>query len=93
MTQVFQNFVNGDWADSRSGDVMTSINPASLSDVVGEFQKSEPRDAQSAVDAANSANAAWGGSSGLARGQYLMKAASFLEQHAEEYAQAITREA
>jgi aldehyde dehydrogenase (NAD+) len=93
MTQVFQNFVNGAWVDARPGQVMPSTNPADLSDVVGEFQMSGPEDAAQAVAAANAANPTWGGMSGLARGAYLLKAASYLEQNVEEYAQAITREA
>ena len=92
MAQTYQNFINGNWVNSRSGETSPSTNPADLNDVVGEFQKSDAQDARAAVAAASSAKSRWANMSGLARGQYLMKAAGYLESHAQEFAQAITRE-
>lgn len=93
MATTYQNFINGTWVNGQTGETTPSTNPADLSDVVGEFQKSNAEDAKVAIAAAHGAKKAWAGSSGLARGQYLLKAASYLESHAEEFAQAITREA
>ena len=93
MAQVFQNFINGAWVSTKSGQTAQSTNPADLKDVVGEFQKSTAEDAQVAIASANAAKERWAGASGLARGQFLLKAAAYLEKNAEEYAQAITREA
>lgn len=92
MAQTFQNFIAGAWSDAKSGETMTSVNPANLSEVVAEVQKSGPDDAKDAIGAADSAKTQWGSASGLTRGSYLMKAASYLEQNAEEFAQAITQE-
>ena len=92
MAERYQNFVGGAWVDASSGATSTSVNPADLSDVVGEFQASNSADVNDAAAAAGSAKKGWAATSSLARGGYLLKAASYLEQNAEEYAQAITRE-
>lgn len=92
MVTTYQNFISGNWIDGQTGETAPSTNPADLGDVVGEFQRSNVEDAKAAVAAAHSAKSSWGAASGLARGQYLMKAAAYLESHAEEFAQAITRE-
>ncbi|HCI86668.1 MAG TPA: aldehyde dehydrogenase family protein [Dehalococcoidia bacterium] len=93
MSERYQNYINGSWTDGSSGDVSTSTNPADLSDVVGEFQASTVTDADAAITAAHNVKESWRRTSGLARGGYLLKAASYLEANLEEYAQSITREA
>lgn len=92
MAERYQNYVNGVWVDATSGEVSTSTNPADLSDVVGEFQRSTSSDVDAAITAAHSVKESWRRTSSLARGGYLLKAASYLEANLEEYAQAVTRE-
>ncbi|MFW6195005.1 MAG: aldehyde dehydrogenase family protein [Chloroflexota bacterium] len=92
MPDTFQNFINGAWADSSSGQTHPSVNPADTSDVIAEFQSSTPEDADAAVNAASEAARTWGRMSAVARGGYLLKAANWLQQNAEEYAQALSRE-
>ncbi|MBG82122.1 MAG: aldehyde dehydrogenase family protein [Chloroflexi bacterium] len=93
MVERYQNYVNGAWTDGSSGQVSTSNNPADLTDCVGEFQASTSADANTAISAAYDKKDGWRRTSGLSRGGYLLKAASYLEGNLEEYAQAITREA
>lgn len=92
MAQLFQNYLNGTWVDGSSGKVMKSANPANRDDIVGEFPASNADDARKAIGAANAAKRSWAGMSSVARGQYLLKAATYLQGKAEDYAQAITRE-
>ena len=92
MAERYQNYVSGAWIDATSGEVSTSTNPADLSDVVGEFQRSTSSDVDAAITAAHSVKESWRRTSSLARGGYLLKAASYLEANLEEYAQAITQE-
>jgi aldehyde dehydrogenase (NAD+) len=92
MAQLFQNFIGGAWVDGTSGKVLKSVNPASRDDIVGEFPASTAADARKAVAAAVSARKQWAGMSSLARGQFLLKAAAYLQGKVEDYAQAITRE-
>ena len=92
MAERYQNYVGGVWVDSASSKVTTSTNPADHSDVIGEFQASEPADAHASISAASEIKESWRRTSSLARGGYLTKAAAYLEANLEEYAQAITRE-
>ncbi len=92
MAERYQNYVNGVWNDASSGDVSTSTNPADYSDLIGEFQASSKADVDTAITAAHDVKESWRRTSSLARGGYLLKAASYLEANLEEYAQAVTRE-
>ncbi len=92
MVERYQNYVGGAWTDATSGDVSTSSNPADHSDVFGEFQASNSADADAAITAASNAKEGWRRTSSLVRGGYLFKAATYLENNLEEYAQAVTRE-
>lgn len=92
MPERFQNFIAGAWVDPSSGQYSKSINPASTDDVIGEFPRSPSADAAKAIEAAAEGFRQWGRMSAVARGGYLHKAANWLQQHAEEYAQAMTRE-
>ena len=92
MAQLFQNFIGGAWADGSSGKVIKSANPANREDIIGEFPASTKDDASRAIVAANGARKNWAGTSSLARGQFLIKAAAHLQSKSEDYAQAITRE-
>jgi len=92
MVERYQNYVDGAWTDATTGKVSTSTNPADHSDVIGEFQASNSADADTAITAASTAKEGWRRTSSLARGSYLFKAATYLENNLEEYAQAVTRE-
>jgi len=92
MAERYQNYIDGAWVDSASSKFTISKNPADHLDVIGEFQASEPIDAHSAISAASNVKESWRQTSSLARGGYLLKAATYLEANLEEYAQAITRE-
>ncbi|MDA1278653.1 MAG: aldehyde dehydrogenase family protein [Chloroflexi bacterium] len=92
MAERYQNYVGGGWTDSTSGEVSTSTNPANFSDVIGEFQASNAADADAAINAASGAKESWRRTSSVARGGYLLKAATYLQNNLEEYAQAVTRE-
>ena len=92
MVERYQNYVGGAWTDATSDDVSTSSNPADHSDVIGEFQASNSADADTAITAASNAKEGWRRTSSLVRGGYLFKAATYLEDNLEEYAQAVTRE-
>ena len=87
-----RNYINGAWAESATGKISTSTNPADINDVVAEVQASDSRDVSNAVASASAASANWAATSSLARGGYLLAAADYLAANTERYAQAITRE-
>ena len=89
---LYLNYVNGQWVAASTGRVSHSSNPADLDDVIGDFQASSAADVENAVGLASEAGRSWGSMSALGRGGYLLAAADYLNDHAERYAQAITRE-
>lgn len=55
MVLKYQMFINGEWADSASGETYQQVNPANPNEVVGEFQKGNSDDAARAIEAAEDA--------------------------------------
>lgn len=86
------NFIDGQWLPAESGQLRENINPAALSDVIGEFTESGGVDVDHAVDAAATALPAWRAQGPIARAGYLTAASRILGERAAEVASVITRE-
>ncbi|MGW8888665.1 aldehyde dehydrogenase family protein [Streptomyces sp. NPDC055749] len=86
------NHIDGVWAPAESGLVRENVNPADLTDVLGEFTESGGVDADRAVDAAAAALESWRGLGPIRRAAYLTMASRILGERAEEMAAVITRE-
>ncbi|MDQ0163176.1 alpha-ketoglutaric semialdehyde dehydrogenase GucD [Aeribacillus alveayuensis] len=92
MSEQFLNYINGEWIQAKSGEVIESINPANWDEVVGVIQHSNQEDVDLAVQAAKSAFINWSKMSAVNRGLFLEKAAALLEQRADEIAEIATKE-
>ena len=57
--KIYKNFIGGEWMESRSGQTFENLNPADTRDVVGVFQRSDKRDVDDAVKAAQKAFERW----------------------------------
>ncbi len=90
--RTYQNYIGGAWTDSRNGETIENRNPANPDDLIGLWPRSTPDDMTAAIDAAVAAASGWAGTSALARGAILLRAAALLEVRAEEVATAMTRE-
>jgi alpha-ketoglutaric semialdehyde dehydrogenase len=86
------NFVGGEWVAARSGETYEKRNPASPSEVVGEFPASGEDDVNDAVAAAMRAYPAWSTQPAAARAAVLMRAADAIESRVESMAGDMTRE-
>ena len=51
-TEVFQNYISGQWTNASQAATFDDENPARKGSVLGRFQSSSPGDITSAVDAA-----------------------------------------
>ena len=91
-TGVYKNFIGGKWVESISGETYRTVNPARPKQVVGEFQASVVKDADSAIAAAAAAAPAWGKMPAPQRGSLLFKTIDVFERRAGELARAITIE-
>jgi alpha-ketoglutaric semialdehyde dehydrogenase len=92
MTEVYRNYIAGEWRESKTGKTFPNINPANTDETVGLFQSSKADDVQAACDAAAKAQPAWAALPAPQRGNYLFKAAELLESKLDKLAEEMTRE-
>ncbi|WP_257352186.1 aldehyde dehydrogenase family protein [Pseudalkalibacillus decolorationis] len=90
--KIYQNYINGVWLDSLSGETFESVNPADSNDTVAKFQASNKEDVEKAIDSASTAFATWVQTPISKRAAILTKAAAILEERADELALELTRE-
>jgi aldehyde dehydrogenase (NAD+) len=91
-TKVYQNFIDGEWVESSTGETFENRNPADTRDLVGVFQKSAKADVDAAVDAAKRAFAKWRLIPAPRRAEIVFRAAEILIERKEEYARDMTSE-
>ena len=92
LRQNGQNYINGKWQDSISGQTYPITNPAKNFQIVGEFQSSLPQDAENAIAAASGAFKDWANMPAPQRGAILYKALDIMDRRAGEMAETITLE-
>lgn len=91
MSDLFRNFIGGQWVESATGETFERRNPAT-GEVVGTFTNSDARDVDAAVAAAKKAFQSWRLFPAPKRGEILFKAARILEDRKEQYAREMTEE-
>jgi len=91
MVQAYKLYINGEWVNSESGETFTRIDPATL-EAIGEFQKGNEMDINSAVDSAEDAFESWNETPAPKRGEILFKVGQLLKENKEELAKTITIE-
>jgi aldehyde dehydrogenase (NAD+) len=89
---TYQNYIDGAWVASSSGDLFENRNPANGDDLIGLFPKSTSRDVADAVDAARSAYLRWRLVPAPRRAEILFKAAQLFAERKEALARDMTRE-
>jgi len=92
MSKLFKNYINGKWKASSSGKTFENVNPANHNEVLGRFQKSNKKDVNEAISAAEEALPKWRATPAPKRGEILFKVAELLLQQKEALAQDMTRE-
>jgi len=92
MSKLFKNYINGKWKASSSGGTFDNVNPANHKEILGRFQKSNKKDVNEAIAAAEEALPKWRATPAPKRGEILFKVAELLLQQKEELAQDMTRE-
>src|SRR5687768_83517 len=89
---VFRNYINGEWVESRSKKTFPNINPANTDETVGLFQASNADDVNDACAAAVAAQSSWSELPATRRGEYLFKVAELLEARLSQLGEEMTRE-
>ncbi|MEY9867137.1 betaine-aldehyde dehydrogenase [Peribacillus sp. B2I2] len=90
--EITRNYINGDWQEAKTGETMTSVNPAT-GEIVGESQKSGLEDIKLAIKLAKAAfhTSDWRSNSSR-RSDALMQWAYKLKENREEIARILTTE-
>ncbi len=88
----YNNYINGEWVKSASGEWFDNVNPADTTDIVGRFPASTAEDINAAVDAAKNAATRWRRTPAPKRAEILFKLGEILRAHKDEFTQQMTRE-
>ncbi|MFB6137058.1 MAG: aldehyde dehydrogenase family protein [Halobacteriaceae archaeon] len=92
MPDAYQNYVDGEWVDSETGDTFAVYNPADPDEIVSTVQDSSRADAEAAIEAADAATAEWADTPGPERGAILRETAANLEARKEELTETLSHE-
>ena len=92
MSEIFGNFINGEWVNSSSGKTFKSVNPANIEEEIASYQISTVSDVKAGIEAAKRSQTDWSTMPAPQRGTILIKAAELLEQRTEQIALEMTRE-
>jgi aldehyde dehydrogenase (NAD+) len=91
-TGPFKNYIDGRWVDASNGSIKPDENPANVREQLAAFPSATAEDAARAIAAAGKAFPAWARTSPITRGDFLHKAANWIDAHLGEIAEALTRE-
>lgn len=92
MPTVYENYVDGEWTVSETGETFDVRNPAEPSSIAGRFQASTVGDVESAIESAVAAQDAWANTPGPDRGDVLKRASELLEERKESVTETLVRE-
>jgi acyl-CoA reductase-like NAD-dependent aldehyde dehydrogenase len=87
-----RSYVNGRWYHPQSKSTSKNINPADVSDVIGEYPLATAADVRLAIDGAVKAWPSWKKTPGPERGRVLWRAADISRRRIDEIATTLTRE-
>src|SRR5262245_51028356 len=90
--KTYQNYINGEWVASESGEMFENINPADTRDTVGRFPLSTKEDVYAAVNAAQGAFDRWRNTPAPKRAELLFRLGEILIRNKERYTTDMTRE-
>ena len=88
----YNNYINGEWVKSSSGEWFDNVNPADTTDIVGRFPASNAEDVNAAVEAAKNAATRWRRTPAPKRAELLFTLGEILRANKDEFTQQMTRE-
>ncbi len=92
MVNTYNNYIDGEWVESETGETTEVRNPADPDDLIGYIQRSNEADAERAVEAATAATDDWAEAPGPERGSILSETARNLEDRKDELTDTLVRE-
>jgi 2,5-dioxopentanoate dehydrogenase len=92
MVETYENYVNGEWCASETGETFAVMNPANTDETVAECQASSSVDTNDAIEAAAAAQDTWANTPGPARGKLLRETGKRMEDRHNELTETLSRE-
>jgi aldehyde dehydrogenase (NAD+) len=89
---TYNNYIDGRWAPSTSGQTFENRNPANTEDLIGIFQNSTRKDVEAALAAAERAYRDWRLVPAPRRAELLFRVAQLIVERKEQFARDMTRE-
>jgi malonate-semialdehyde dehydrogenase (acetylating)/methylmalonate-semialdehyde dehydrogenase len=89
--RVIQNYIDGEWEDSTSGELLDVINPATA-EVIAQVPLSTAEEANDAVRAAHEVFEEWRETTPFTRARYMFRLKNIMEDRFEELAEVIVQE-
>ena len=89
---LYQNYIDGKWSSSTSGQTFENRNPARTDDLIGVFQQSTRVDVEAALAAASRAYESWRLVPAPKRAEILFRAAQIITERKDVFAHDMTRE-
>ncbi|MFQ6074559.1 MAG: CoA-acylating methylmalonate-semialdehyde dehydrogenase [Candidatus Bathyarchaeia archaeon] len=86
-----KNYINGEWVDSSSTQLLDVVNPATA-EVIAQVPLSTPDEVESAIRAAKDAFLGWRETPPLVRARYMFRLKDLMKEHLEEMARIIVME-
>lgn len=84
-TKVYKNLIGENWTSSTTGKTFLVTNPADTRIELGICQQSSKQEVIAAVGEAKKALKKWRNEAAPERGQYILRAAAYIEERSEEY--------
>lgn len=84
-TKVYKNLIGENWTSSTNGKTFLVTNPADTRIELGICQQSSKQEVIAAVGEAKKALKKWRNEAAPERGQYILRAAAYIEERSEEY--------
>ncbi|RRJ33798.1 2,5-dioxovalerate dehydrogenase [Halocatena pleomorpha] len=84
MVETRENYIDGEWVATETGETLDVTNPADPSEVIAQYQRSTAADASTAVEAAADAQSEWAATPGPERGRILRATGALLEERKSE---------
>jgi alpha-ketoglutaric semialdehyde dehydrogenase len=84
-TKVYKNLIGENWATTSTGKTFLVTNPADTRIELGICQQSSEQDVLEAVGEAKKALKKWRNEAAPERGQYILRAAAYIEERSEEF--------
>ena len=90
MTELYKNYINGEWVEGNS--VTVNINPSDTNDIIGNYTRATKAQTEEAITSAKNAFASWSRTTPQERYEILKKASDEILARKDDLGRLLSRE-